>query len=508
MNEEDIKALLPTIDKMSKSEQKALLKAIRQHEEDSIKNVYIKYVTHVHRGNWIAGKHLKHLCSKIELLLKGELYNGKDKVRILVVSMPPQHGKSMCLTETLPSWIVGNDPSKRVIIVSYNTDFARKFGRRNISKIKEFGKDLFGLELSKEQDDEIEIKGNTGAIISRGIMSGITGNPAEVIIIDDPVKNREEADSKTYRDKMWDEYLNSVKTRLSANGVIIVIETRWHEDDLAGRIIQNEGKKVLEINFPCEAEDGDILGRNKGDSLFPEIGKDKEWLEDFKRSYVSKEGNRTWLSLFQGRPTAEQGNIIKRQWFQYYDILPTMQQVIMSVDATFKDGAKNDFVCIQVWGKSKANMYLIDNLNARLDFPATLQAIRNMKDKHKNITCILVEDKANGSAIISMLKTEIGGIIPVLPLGGKESRVNAIAPQIEAGNVYLPNKTEWVYDFVEQCAAFPISKNDDMVDAMSQALNRLAFVKFSESKPRPKGFYTPSELEDLGYKTNSIRKVK
>lgn len=438
-----------------------------EKQKREAKTNYAKYCLYVHRGKWILGKHLKLICDNIEAMIKREV-----KQNILIISMPPQHGKSQCVTETLPSYFLGNFPDKRVIEVSYGDDLAQRFGRRNKEKVIEFGKELFGVELSKISDTDFEIKKHKGSMISKGIMAGLTGNPADLIIIDDPIKNRQEAESETYRSRIWEEFLNSIYTRLSANGIIILIMTRWHEDDLAGRLLSSMADKCIEVNIPLEAEDGDILGRLKGEPLFPEIGKDENWLKEFKTAYTTQEGSRSWNALMQGRPTAEEGNMIKRAWWKYYNVLPDMMRLIISVDATFKDSDTSDYVAIQVWGKVNADMYLVDLIKERMDFPKTVQAILNMKAKYPKVSQILVEDKANGSAIISVLRRQIPGVIPIQPDGGKVSRVNAISGFIEAGNVYLP---EWAYDFVDECSAFPNGKHDDQVDCMSQAINRMAY---------------------------------
>ena len=387
----------------------------------------------------------------------------------------PTHN-SMTITETLPSWYLGRNPDNRVILASYNDDTAERFTRRNKEKIKECGQDIFNIKISNDIDraTEFEIAGRQGRMISRGIMSGITSNPANLVIIDDPVKNRQEADSETYRMRQWEEWVNTIKTRLAANAKIILIMTRWHEDDLAGRIIANE-KNVTVINLPCEAEENDPLGRKVGEALFPEIGKDNIWLEEFKHGYKTAEGSRAWDALFQGRPSSMEGNLVKRDWWRYYENLPEIINILMSVDATFKDKDDSDFVAIQVWGKRQAEVYLIDAIKAHLDFPGTLRAVLEMKRKHPKCRQVLIEDKANGSAAIQMLQKKIPGVIPVNPKGGKVARVNAISPAIESGNVYLPKNAAFTVDFVNEFSAFPNGKNDDQVDAASQALNRLLY---------------------------------
>lgn len=451
---------------------------------------YKAYVDYTHAGRWIPGRAVSYICQQIQGFIEADTGHAYD---ILILQMPPQHGKSMTVTETLPSWYLGKYPTRRIIQASYNEETAERFCRRNKEKVKEYGKRLFNIEIGPiDRSTEFELSNNIGRMISRGIMSGITGNPANLVIIDDPIKNRQEADSETFRERLWDEWQNTIKTRLSAGAKVILIMTRWHEDDLAGRIIQHESN-VNVINLPCQAEDMDPLGRPVGQALAPEIGKDDKWLTEFKAGYVSSQGSRTWLALFQGRPTAEQGNMIKRTWWRYYEILPDMVQVIMSVDAAFKDEATSDYTCIQVWGKRGADMYLIDCINKRMDFPATLQAIQETKAKYPNVSMILVEDKANGSAIIQMLRRKISGIIPINPAGGKVSRVNAVSPAIESGNVWIPTKAPWLTDFLDQCSSFPAAKNDDMVDAMSQALNR--FIFFSATVPVRKDdeIITPEE---------------
>lgn len=438
-------------------------------KQELARRSYIDYVEYVHEGRWVRSKHLEVVCDYVEKVINGEITR-------LIISMPPQHGKSQSVTETLPSYYLGKYPTRRVIEASYGDDLARRFGRRNKQKIEQFGEQLFGIKLSKSSssDTEFEIETHKGSMISRGIMAGITGQPADLIIIDDPIKNKLEASSETYRDRLWEEWLNSLNTRLSASGSVILIQTRWSEDDLAGRLITYEKDKWTYINIPCEAEENDIIGRQVGDALFPEIGKNNEWLKEFKQSYTSSEGSMTWNSLFQGRPTSMEGNIVKRAWLKYYKELPIMGYKCISVDATFKDGDKNDFVAIQVWGKINNSYYLIDRLKERMDFPTTLQAVRNMRLKHR-VNSVLIEDKANGSAIISMLRKEMDSVIEINPSGGKVARLNAISPLMEGGNVYLP-ETEWINDYVNELAAFPNGKNDDEVDSTSQALNYLKTV--------------------------------
>lgn len=450
----------------------------REEQEFAIALMHNSYATYcyvVHKGKWIDTHFHKFLANKVQKFVETPTGNPYD---ILVLSCPPQHGKSLTVTETFPSWYIGKYPDKRCIIACYNDDFAGKFGRRNKAKIDEYGKHIFGIRLKKSSDRDMEVADHDGSIITRGIMSGITGNSGDLIIIDDPIKNRQEADSSTYRERLWEEWQNSIKSRTQSGTKIIIIQTRWHEDDLSGRVIREESN-VEVVNIPVEAEADDILGRQIGDALCPEIRKDNKWLQMFKHSYLTDPnggGVRAWNALYLGRPTSAEGNMFKREWWKYYSKLPDNIQFLgISVDATFKDNDTSDFVAIEVWGKLNGDYYLIDLIKRRMDFPETLRAIRHMADKYPNKHSILVEDKANGSAIISMLKHEIGGIIPITPKESKIARASAISGIVEGGNVYLPEYADYVGEFVEEFASFPNGAHDDMVDACTQFINHFKF---------------------------------
>lgn len=444
---------------------------------------YSAYCSYVHRGAWKPTVFHKYLCNTVQSFLEKKTGHAYD---ILVISTPPQHGKSMTISETLPSWYLGRNPDNKVIEISYSEDFAKRFGKRNRTKIMEYGEEVFGIKIGSPNTDlDFEFKDREGKMISRGITSGVTGQRCDLLLMDDPVKNRQEADSEAYQSTLVEEWNNSYKTRLSAGAKVIIIMTRWHEADIAGWIIANEDN-VTVINLPLEAEENDPLGRAVGDALCPEIGKDNEWLADFKKSYMTKEGSRAWNALFQGHPTALEGEMFKREWWKYYKKLPEMVDWVMSVDAAFKDGEDNDFVAIQVWAKVEADMYLVDAVKRHLNLPDTMREIVRLRSMYPQCKTTLIEDKANGSAIINMLRKSMTGIIAVLPTGGKVSRANAIVGAIESGNVYLPEGKRFVQDFVDECAAFPNGAHDDQVDAMTQALNRMIYSSSSIRKAKKK----------------------
>ena len=459
---------------------------------EKVQSTYRYFCYHAHNDGrdpdhlmWEPSKFHQFLCDTVQEFVQ----KPTDKAyEILIINTPPQHGKSTTVTETFPAWYLMRNPDKSVIQVSYSDTLARKFGKRNLDKIKKYG-NIFGVELDPDNRAALKfgIKDHAGGMISAGYGAGITGNPAHVLIIDDPVKNRQEADSDADREKKWTDYVDTIESRIQAGGKLILIMTRWHEDDLAGRLMEHYADRCTVVNLPCEAEENDILGRKPGDALCPEIGKDNKWLADFKATHKTEHGIRSWNALYQGRPVAVEGNMIQRKWWRWYDSQELWKDIregrkkidkmIMSVDASFKDADDNDYVAIEVWAKIGTDFYLIWLKREHLNFLATIKAIRKTKLDYPMISDILIEDKANGSATIQVLRSQIMGIIAVQPEKSKESRVNAISFAIESGHVHIPKDQDFVWDFVEECAAFPNGKHDDMVDAMSQALIRLIFRK-------------------------------
>lgn len=466
--------------------------------------------------NWYPSKFHTFLCDTIQEFVERE--SDFPMGEFLILNTPPQVGKSTTVTECVPSWYKMRHPDSGVIIISYGDDLAQRFGRANLNKIKQFGS-IFGVEENKTKATaaEVELKGHKLQMISRGLKSPLTGYTGNLIVIDDPIKNREDADSEKKRDSLWEEFNDSIMTRLGKGDKLILIMTRWHEDDLAARIMKEYPERTTVVNIPCEADsEDDPLGRQIGEPICPEIGRDKAWVEDKKSTVTTEQGMRTWNALYQGRPSAREGNMLKREWWQYYnrsdydDGRLVFDNMLLSVDAAFKDGEKNDYVALEVWGKKGPRIYLVDLYNEHLNFPDTIRKIRLIKAKYPNAFITLIEDKANGTGVIQMLKKDVMGIIPVTPDASKESRVNAVAPVIEAGNVYLPNDKSFTFKFIDQCASFPNGKHDDMVDAMTQALSRLAFSriikKMERTAKRGDKYFTLPKRKDKG-KGEKIRVI-
>lgn len=448
------------------------------------RHFYRDYVELVHRGTYEHYGHTELVCETLQRIADGEQLS-------VLIEMPPRHGKSMTVTESFPSFYLGKNPNKRVIAAAYSDGLAKKFGRLNRNKFSEFAPELFSQHLSDENAavKDWGVEGNNGGMIATGIGGSLTGQGADLMIIDDPIKNMKEASSQLIRDNIWDEWEATLATRLHDGASVIVIMTRWHEDDLIGRLLKRSPRDWIRLRLPAIAEDeDDMLGREIGEPLCRELGFDEEWAAQKK----TEVGSRTWAALYQQRPSPAGGNIFKREWMRYYvrteqqkrdwglsddvAVLPVhYDKFAQSWDCTFKDTSKSDFVAGGVWARKGANFYLMDIDHRRMGFSETMKAIRKMSDKWPQARSKYIEDKANGTAVIEMLKDEISGITPVEPEGGKEARANAVSPLFEAGNVFLPhpNLHSWSEDVVEELVSFPNAAHDDLVDMTSQALNQL-----------------------------------
>jgi predicted phage terminase large subunit-like protein len=434
-------------------------------------------------GGWHPYEHLLLLDAKLCDVAAGRCPR-------LIVSMPPRHGKSELISKYFPAWFLGTYPDRRVILSSYEAGYAATWGRKARDLLEEWGPALFGVQVDQKSSaaDRWDLKGHAGGMNTAGAGGAITGKGASVAIIDDPIKNAEDALSETIREKIWDWYRSTLRTRLQgAPRAIILVMTRWHEDDLAARLIAAEQEggehwEVLELPALADptAAKPDPLGRAPGAALCPELF-DAAELDATARTL----GSFWWTALYQQRPSPAEGGLLKRGWFKRYRLpddaaaraafLDSCDEVLQSWDMAFKETKGSDFVVGQVWGRRGADCYLLAQVRGRLGFPATVEAVRALSRAWPQALTKLVEDKANGPAVIDTLTHELAGLVAVNPEGGKVARAAAISGGVEAGNVYLPDEP-WVDDFLTECAAFPNGAHDDQVDAMTQALLRLLIV--------------------------------
>lgn len=445
--------------------------------------------------NYIINWHHKIICERLTRLKS-------EKQKRVMIFLPPQTGKSEIVSRTFPTWMLGLNPNLRIIIASYASDLAISFNRdaQKIIESENYAKIFPETYINgirnvtggswKRTSNFFETVGHGGYLFSVGVGGATTGKSADIFIIDDPFKDMQQAYSTVGRKRVIDWYNSVAQTRLSLNGHIIVMHTRWHENDLAGYLLEqakadNKATQWEVISIPAV---GSLTNpykhpkdnRQEGEPLWPAFKGDKEYLEVTKKSV----GEKVWSALYQQRPSIEGGNIIKESWFRFYNHLPFSLQnasphkIIQSWDLTFKDTGSSYVVGV-VFVKHEADFYIVDFYRAKADVVMTLEAIRGMSKKYPNAS-ILIEDKANGPAVLSLLKKELSRMIPVRPNAGKDERLHVVAPLFEAGNVYLPTNAPWTRLVITELQQFPNSENDDIVDAISQGLQH--FSKLSGSR--------------------------
>ena len=421
----------------------------------------------------------------------------------LIICMPPQEGKTTRVTKVGPLWALIRNPDRRIVVVSYGADLANEFGRdiRAFITNNQGEDDSLDLGLRIAPDNGAvsswRLAGRRGGVRSIGLAGGITGRPADWLFIDDPVANRERAESEAYRRQAKDFWTSTGSTRLAPGAPVVLILTRWHEDDLAGWLLGREdGHRWRVINIPAQADHDpnkgqtDLLGREPGEYMASARCNARTGLARTAAEWEQikvQAGSRDWQALYQGRPAPPEGGMFKRDWWQEYDypqwivredgahLAVSFDEVACSWDMTFKDTEGTDFVVGQVWGRRGIEVWLLDQMRRRMTFVETCQAVRALAARWPQAHAKFVEDKANGSAVINQLRRTVAGLIAVEPDGSKVARASAVSPFVEAGNVWLPalEIAPWIGDFIEEHASFPAGAHDDQVDAASQALNRM-----------------------------------
>lgn len=418
----------------------------------------------------------------------------------LILSMPPQEGKSQRASRRFPLWCLTQNPDLRVAIASYEANIARRWGRAIRDDITQHT-DMLSLNVRPDlsAQHEWQLQGRDGGVFTAGVGGAMTGRPVDLLLIDDPVKGREQADSPTIREKTWDWWTDTALTRLAPGAPVILILTRWHEDDLAGRLMAQDPGGWEFLNIPAEADhrpengETDPLGREPGEFMISARGRTTAQWQARKRA----SGPKTWASLYQGRPSPDEGGMFPADWRTYDQPLwsvasngahtiPGMgrddQELIQSWDLTFKDTKGSDYVVGMVLLRIGITVYLLDMVRKRLNFNDTLDAIRGLTAKWPQAHGKFVEDKANGPAVINALSREIPGLIPVEPEGSKVARASAVSPFAFSGNIVLPTAKLLpnVEELREEAKNFPASAHDDTIDALTQGVNQLLLHPLDE----------------------------
>lgn len=437
-----------------------------------------------------ASRHHKLISQALEDVAQG-------KIQKLAVCMPPRHGKSELCSVHFPPWFLGNNPDKRIIACSYTASLAYRFSRR-ARNVLQSPRWPFPNIIPAGDANAVsawDLAGHRGGYVAAGVGGSITGMGADILLIDDPVRNAQDADSLVIRERNWEWYQSTALTRVEPGGAVVLIGTRWHQDDLIGRAITEDSENWVVLNCPAIAEEGvdDALHREPGQALWPE-----RWSVESLEQQRLAVGERSWGALYQQRPSPLGGSVFHRDWWQTWNTatLPTMESVIVVCDSAFKEGVGSDYSVFATWGRGRddGRFYLIDIMRGRWQFPELITAghaaMSAARHRFPNTAPVLVvEDKASGQSAIQVWKRpyivsshERLAALPVVPhkISGGESktaRAEGVSGYVRGGMVSIPERAPWLNDWLDEHTAFPQGVHDDMVDTTSIALARLARPK-------------------------------
>jgi predicted phage terminase large subunit-like protein len=410
-------------------------------------------------------RHVELLCEHLEALERGEIQR-------LVVSEPPRHSTSLHVTQLLPAWWLGRHPRDRISLASYGAELAEAHSRRARGFV---ANPRWPFETAVAGDSSAVNRWDVrqgGGVIAAGVSGALTGHGAHLLVVDDPVKDREAADSAAIRESTWRWWSEVALTRLQPGARVCVTGTRWHADDLIGRILTGAGAHEWTVlTLPAIAEVDDPLGRAEGEALWPEWY-DVAHLETLRGQI----GERPWQALYQQTPTPTEGALFKRAWLEgRYDQVPDGVTIVTAVDASFGKSVASDYSAIVTVAGDGRDIYVLHAARGRWAFNELCEQVkREARDWNPNGP-ILLEDAAAGQSAIQELRRTTGlNVIPVKPDGSKLARAEAASPAFESGRVFFPSKmSRWRDELIEEVASFPAGKNDDYTDALVYAVQRL-----------------------------------
>ena len=455
----------------------------------------LDFITYL-KSSYIVNWHHRAICERLS-----QLKNEQGKR--IAIFLAPQRGKSELVSRFLPAWWLGNFPGAKIILSSYSGDLANSFnrdcqdiiGHENYSDIfpdtiTGHRQELYPLKKLKLTQNEMHTS-KRGYLFSVGVGGSTTGRAAGsmgggdpgLFILDDPIKDLKDALSSTQKESKMGWWRSVVNTRVHGTSHIILMHTRWAKDDIAGQVLAEDTDNRWEVlSFPEIGPDPDYPNqfdsRTIDEPLWPEEKGDYAALMKIKEDV----GGYVFSALYMQKPKVVGGAIIKDDWIRYYTKLPFESEklkssaLIQSWDLQFKETGTSFTVGLTL-AKHNADFYLVDFYRKKADIIESMDAITSMSERWPNCNNILIEEKANGNAILDLLKKKISGMIPIKPEASKDERLHLVAPFFEAGNVYLPMNHPKIKIIVEELTSFPSSINDDIVDAFSMGLSRFTKLK-------------------------------
>ena len=455
---------------------------------------FMVFVKHVWEG-FIEGAHHRKVAQEYEKLST----NPGSRV---IINMPPRHTKSEFASYMLPAWLIGKNPKLKIIQTTHTAELAVRFGRkvRNLMEMKEYKEVFPDVELSADSKAAGRWEtGQGGEYYAAGVGGAITGRGADLLIIDDP-HSEQDALSETALEHAYEWYTSGPRQRLQPGGSIVIVMTRWSLKDLTGKLIKAQGSDIMSdqwdlVEFPAILPSGNIL--------WPEFWNKDELLRVKASLSLSK-----WNAQWQQNPTAEEGAIIKKEWWNKWekDTTPVVSYIMQSYDTAFSKKETADYSAITTWGvfcpvEGEAdNIILMDAQRGRWDFPE-LKAKALKEYKYWEPDMVLIEAKATGTPLTDELRTMGIPVVNYTPSKGKDkhTRMHMVAPIFESGKVWAPEK-KFSEEVIDECAAFPNGDYDDYCDSMSMALIRYrkgGFVRLDSDeedddpvyKPTPRTYY-------------------
>lgn len=449
------------------------------------------FAVRVSNGTFQRARHVELINTHLVALAEG-------RIRKLIITLPPRYGKSELCSKYLPAWFLSRWPDRKVILASYETSFAESWGGLARDVLME-ASEFTGIEARDDSKSRREwrIKGRTGVMYSAGRGGRTTGMGAHLFVIDDPFKNSQEADSEVIRNETWNWYLSVANTRMEnpdewaqhvTNGAQLVIHTRWHEDDLIGRLLETQPGQWTVINLPaiCE-DDDDPLGREVGEALWPEKFSLAS-LEQTRADYISGDGIRFWWALYQQRPSGKEGDEFDMACLRYFGVVPTGEGPALSLDGRlvplrrmFRFGTmdvaislKNraDWTVAASWAASRdfpTDLCLLDIVRKRVESGGHLPMLETALAKH-NLQFMGVENKTYGTNLLQEAARRRLSVRPISAESDKVTRAQEAAKVLRGRRLWLPQEPLAWRDIIEsEMTAFPNGKHDDCVDVLSMA---------------------------------------
>ena len=412
--------------------------------------------------------HTHKICNFLERIESGEIQNG-------IITIPPQHGKSTCVSELFPAWLLGRNPHLNIILITYAAEKAEEWGRKIKNVINNEIYKLVFPETILASDSRANSKFNTtkgGGFIGVGVDGGITGNPADYIILDDTIKTYVQACSTVYMKRLHDLWPSCIESRIRNHTRVIMMHTRWKTDDMIGHSKKKyEGMGWKELSLPAIGKDTN----GNEFSLCPEI-------LSLEKLQERRENNpEMFAALYQQNPTIDGGNIVKSEWWKFYDEKPPFFSALNQYwDLNGEKGENNAMTHGVVWGMVQGKtprenkVYLIDEVRDQCEFSEQEPLFWELTKRNPNAYEKVIENKSNGGALISTIRKKVSGVRPFDPrgLGDKPTRLKSVTPYIKEGRVFLPNPRfhPWVTDFINELATFPNGMYADRVDTTFMAL--------------------------------------